>query len=40
MAFISSETKQMNLVEWRDEFKIGIEDVDFEHKELNGFYFH
>lgn len=24
----------MNLVEWRDEFKIGIEDVDFEHKEL------
>lgn len=24
----------MNLVEWRDEFKIGIEEVDFEHQEL------
>ena len=26
----------MNLVEWRDEFKIGIEEVDFEHQELIG----
>jgi len=24
----------MTLVEWRDEFKIGIEEVDFEHQEL------
>ena len=24
----------MNLVEWRDDFKIGIEEVDFEHQEL------
>ena len=24
----------MNLVEWRNEFKIGIEEVDFEHQEL------
>jgi len=24
----------MNLVEWRDEFKIGIKEVDFEHQEL------
>lgn len=24
----------MKLVEWRDEFKIGIEEVDFEHREL------
>lgn len=24
----------MSLVEWRDEFKIGIEEVDFEHQEL------
>lgn len=24
----------MALIEWRDEFKIGIEEVDFEHREL------
>ena len=24
----------MNLVEWRDEFEIGIKEVDFEHQEL------
>ncbi len=24
----------MTLIEWRDEFKIGIEEVDFEHHEL------
>ncbi len=24
----------MTLIEWRDEFKIGIEEVDFEHQEL------
>ena len=24
----------MELVEWRDEFKIGIDEVDFEHQEL------
>ena len=24
----------MTLVEWRDDFKIGIEEVDFEHQEL------
>ena len=24
----------MALVEWRDEFKIGIKEVDFEHQEL------
>lgn len=24
----------MALIEWRDEFKIGIEEVDFEHQEL------
>ena len=24
----------MKLVEWRDEFKIGIEEVDFEHQEM------
>ena len=24
----------MELVEWRDDFKIGIEEVDFEHQEL------
>ena len=24
----------MNLVEWRNEFRIGIEEVDFEHREL------
>ncbi|MBL1143089.1 MAG: hemerythrin family protein [Proteobacteria bacterium] len=24
----------MNLIEWRDEFKIGIDEVDFEHQEL------
>jgi hemerythrin len=24
----------MTLVEWRDEFKIGIEEIDFEHQEL------
>lgn len=24
----------MTLVEWRDEFKIGIKEVDFEHQEL------
>lgn len=24
----------MELVEWRDNFKIGIEEVDFEHQEL------
>jgi len=34
MAFIFSEMNTMNLVEWRDDFKIGIEEVDFEHQEL------
>ncbi|GJM04200.1 MAG: hemerythrin [marine bacterium B5-7] len=24
----------MTLIEWRDEFKIGIKEVDFEHQEL------
>jgi hemerythrin-like metal-binding protein len=24
----------VTLIEWRDEFKIGIEEVDFEHQEL------
>lgn len=24
----------MTLIEWRDEFKIGIDEVDFEHQEL------
>jgi len=24
----------MTLIEWRNEFKIGIEEVDFEHQEL------
>lgn len=24
----------MNLLEWRDEFRIGIPEVDFEHQEL------
>lgn len=24
----------MTLVEWRDEFKIGIDEVDFEHREM------
>ena len=24
----------MTLLEWKDEFKIGIEEVDFEHQEL------
>ena len=23
-----------NLIDWRDEFKIGIEEIDFEHQEL------
>ena len=36
MDFIFSEMNTMNLVEWRDEFKIGIEEVDFEHQELIG----
>ncbi len=26
----------MTLVEWRDEFRIGIEEVDYEHRELIG----
>ncbi len=34
MDFIFSEMNTMNLVEWRNEFKIGIEEVDFEHQEL------
>jgi hemerythrin len=34
VAFIFSEMNTMTLVEWRDEFKIGIEEVDFEHQEL------
>ena len=24
----------MVLVEWRDDFKVGIDEVDFEHKEM------
>ncbi len=34
MGFIFSEINTMKLVEWRNEFKIGIEEVDFEHQEL------
>ncbi len=34
MDFIFSEINTMKLVEWRNEFKIGIEEVDFEHQEL------
>jgi hemerythrin len=34
MVLIFSEMNTMTLVEWRDEFKIGIEEVDFEHQEL------
>ena len=26
--------KTMRLIEWRDDFKVGIEEVDFEHQEL------
>ncbi len=26
----------MTLIEWQDEFKIGIDEVDFEHQELIG----
>jgi len=34
VAFIISEMNTVTLIEWRDEFKIGIEEVDFEHQEL------
>jgi len=34
MAFIFSEINTMVLVEWRDEYKLGIEEVDLEHQEL------
>ncbi len=34
MAFIFCEMNSMALVEWRDEFEIGIKEVDFEHQEL------
>jgi hemerythrin len=34
MVFIFSEMNEMKLIEWRDEFKIGIDEVDFEHQEL------
>lgn len=34
MALIFSEINTMALVEWRDEYKIGIEEVDLEHQEL------
>ena len=26
----------MNLIEWRDDFSVGIESVDYEHRELIG----
>ncbi len=32
--FIFSEINRMALLEWRDDFKIGIKEVDFEHQEL------
>jgi hemerythrin-like metal-binding protein len=34
MVFTSSEKNIMALVEWRDEFNVGIDEVDFEHKEM------
>jgi len=34
VVFIFSEINSMTLIEWRDEFKIGIKEVDFEHQEL------
>jgi hemerythrin len=34
MVSIFSEIKTMTLVEWRDDFKIGIDEVDFEHQEM------
>lgn len=34
MVLIFNEMSAMNLIEWRDEFKIGIDEVDFEHQEL------
>ena len=34
MAFIFNDMKTTTLIEWRDDFKIGIEEVDFEHQEL------
>jgi hemerythrin len=34
MGLILSETNTMALIEWRDEFRIGIDEVDFEHQEL------
>lgn len=34
MVFIFIESYKMTLIKWRDDFKIGIEEVDFEHQEL------
>ena len=34
MVFIFSEMTTMTLIKWRNEFKIGIDEVDFEHREL------
>ncbi len=34
MVFIFSEMNIVTLIEWQDNFKIGIDEVDFEHQEL------
>jgi hemerythrin len=34
MVFIFSEIGKMTVIEWRDEFKLGVDEIDFEHQEL------